>query len=131
MKKSLEEPEYMMRKVDVISKKGAAALIQWVEDGHTHRATVAETELMDNNEISVEACEQGITYGVPWGELLPIFTVDGKTLENALHDQGIWTYADFFDKPAETMGALHSAFGLTYSRLAQIARDHRTNHKEK
>lgn len=117
--------------IQVVLRKGASALVQWMDNGHVNRVVVPENALLSDTTITKEAIDQGITYGVPWKELISSVTVSGDALENALHDQGIWTYKDFFDKSQEVMGAIHTAFGITYSSLAQLALDHRNNHKEK
>jgi hypothetical protein len=63
-------------------------VVEWDQ----RRAIIPKTSL-DGDEVSQEVLEQGIPYGLPWGELIKV-KITAQMIEEALHSRGIWTAED-------------------------------------
>jgi predicted flap endonuclease-1-like 5' DNA nuclease len=73
------------------------------------------------SKLDQSTAERGVPYGLPWRDAK--FSVDGigQRVEDALHNAGIWTYADLQKNPNVAIGALKSVLMLDYSRLVEFA----------
>lgn len=113
--------------VKVIRVKGQAALVEYAGN----RAIIPETAIvtkLSDTFVANSDLEAAIPYGIDWEEELDeVYSITRSELINKLHEAGIWTYADFVRSPDAVIGALHSAFGMTFSSIAVVAKRSRSN----
>ncbi len=108
-------------RVQVIQRKGHAALVQWVaQDGALRRATVP-VQAVTGDEADEADLEMGIGYGVPWEELLRGPQVTAARVGEMLRLYGIWTKADLRARPNVALAALQAAYAIDLAALMQAA----------
>jgi hypothetical protein len=106
-------------KVTVISRKNAAALIEYVIDDMPHRGIVP-TATVNGDEVADDVIPLAIPYGVPWSEILtPRVTADD--IQRELRRRGIWTANDAQNKPNEVIAAASAAYGLDVAAILRAA----------
>lgn len=105
-------------RVTVISRKGSAALVQYVEGGMVHRKYVP-LGVIDNSAVDGETLEQGIPYGYPWDELSISF--DSARFANELHNVDVWTTADALRSPQRVTAAIRATISDNLKEVLTIA----------
>ena len=65
--------------------------------------------------------QAGISYGLPFDEIVPINPDFGKDLANALHNAGIWTNEDLYTHAQDAVSAIQSACKIDLGKLIQAA----------
>lgn len=113
--------------VKIVRVKGQAALIEYEGNRSIVPESVIITKASDTF-VANSDLEAAIPYGIDWeDELDEKYIITRSQLIDRLHEAGIWTYADFVRSPDAVIGALHSAFGMTFSSIAAIAKRSRSN----
>lgn len=109
-------------RVNVISRHGSAALVEFVEGQAVQRKTVS-AGLLDGEKISQDDLDMGVPYGLPWADLFKI-NVTPKVIEKALHNAGVWTLEDLLGNPRRVIAALQSAYGVDIAALIRAASEY-------
>jgi len=106
-------------RVKLVSRKGQAALVEYLEGGALRRCVVP-LSLLSDDEVAPEALERGLPYGLPWEELLRLATTP-EAVAQELRRRGIWTLADLRACPQAAVGALQSCYGVDRAALLRAA----------
>lgn len=98
--------------VQTIKAKDGKSLVEWSESNHLYRAWFPTNQVKDG---AVENIERGLDYGDDFGAAFKM-TTKAEVIQ-ALHDQGLWTYADLVINPAKVQAALAAAFSEIVTSL--------------
>jgi hypothetical protein len=109
-------------RVNVVSRKDASALVEFVEGQAVQRKTVT-AEALDGDKIAQDDLDLGVPYGIPWADLVKV-TATPASIEKALHNAGIWTLEDLTSNPRRAIGALQAAYGLDLASLIRAANEY-------
>jgi hypothetical protein len=119
-----EESEKKEKKIKLVAVKtvltqGQSTVVEFRQKGRLQRVIVPVEKVVDGqaDELTLSA---GLPYGLPWHKA-KVEVLTGESVEDALHDAGIWTQDDLFTKPAAVHGALQVAYGLALGALIEIA----------
>lgn len=99
-------------KVKVISIEGYRVLVEWLEGGDYHRASITRDQIK-NDEVSIDDLHSAIQIGYPWDEQ----TFDTKNMSYELHRRGIWTPDDARSNPRAVQEAVISASQSVVTRI--------------
>ena len=94
-RKAIEEPKNKVVKsvpVRILTAKGVSALVEWFEKDAPKRGFVPVTAVTDGS-VSADVLDVAIPYGLDF-TLLSLPKVTSLDLQNALHNQGVWTIED-------------------------------------
>jgi len=109
-----------MVKVKIIQKKGQAALVEWIADDGTHRATIP-LDMIHKGQVENEILGCGIEYGEPWQELIMI-SATPESIAAELRKCGIWTVEDLETRPNQALSAILAAYGVGLADLLRAVR---------
>lgn len=103
----------MKVKVKLVKAEGAAAIVEYRDNGAVKRAIVPNAEVI-GGQISKEALDLGIPYGgIELSDYLPEqMVINVNDLQNLLRERGIWDFEDYFKNPEIIVGCLHKLYGL-------------------
>lgn len=104
--------------VKVIRREKKAALVEWIDRGKYHRASVPAREIQDGT-VDNDVLEAGIPYGERWRD------VDGVTaeIEQELYRHGIWTRDDLLANSHQARNAVQKMLvGPVMSALLKKAK---------
>lgn len=90
--------------VQTIKAKDGKSLVEWSEGNNIFRAWFP-TDMVKQGEV--ENIERGMDYGDDFGARFKMITK--ADIVQALHNQGLWTYADLTINPAKVQVALAAA----------------------
>lgn len=107
-------------KVKIVQRKGQAALVEWVDDAGTHRATIPGG-VIRKGQVADDELSFGIPYGEPWEELITLSTTP-ETIAAELRRCGIWTREDLEARPNQALGAIQAAYGCGLADLLRAVR---------
>lgn len=104
--------------VRIVSKNGAAAVIEWLDAGQPRRSIVPLRAVREAapGVFDVENPEHGAAYGEPWAQMMH-FSVTPEQVEDALHNYGIWTYADLQRNHMQALAAIQSLYAQDLGQL--------------
>ena len=108
-------------KVTVISRKNAAALIEYhlKDDDMLYRAAVPFNSL-NGSYVPDEEIELSIPVGVAWAEVIkPVAT--STDFQRELRRRGVWTAQDAIARPNEVLAAVSAAYGLDVAAIIRAA----------
>lgn len=91
--------------VRVLKSKDGNSLVEWKVEGNIFRTWVPAGDVIDGE---VQHPERGLLYGDDLVHQLTMPT--SADLEQALHNQGLWTREDMAHNPQQVMAALSNAF---------------------
>jgi hypothetical protein len=108
-----------------IARQGQVAVVQVTRDGVTERCTLPmEIILASENELSEAQINAGVPYGLPFAEFLP------EGAETALHNAGIWSLSDLYNKANLAVGALSPSEHLKINDVIRAAESYlKEDHK--
>ena len=109
-----------MVKVKIVQQKGQAALVEWVDDKGTHRATIPASTIV-KGQVASDELGYGIEYGEPWQELIEL-SATPETIAAELRRCGIWTREDLETRPNQALSAIQSAYGCGLADLLRAVR---------
>ena len=107
--------------VKVIKERGQSALVEYIENRKTKRVTVATNDVVDN-QVSKEAIELGVPYGVEWSNLVTLQANSGE-LEKNLRKVGIWTAEDALKDANKVLNALMKTYQIDLGMIMRIAKE--------
>jgi len=103
----------------VVKVEGEAALVENDgEEGWERR--IVPNRILNNGIVEKEEFDRGITYGLPWEDLLTP-QVTPEVIANALRQRGIWTLEDVRRNPGKVLAALQSAYRLDFVAILAAA----------
>lgn len=109
-----------MVKVEVIRKKGQAALVQWVEGGSVRRGSIP-LDALQGDMVDQKMLQMAIPAGFPWASIIEL-SVTPQIIEENLHRVGIWDLDDLLKNPQAAVGALQAAYKVDVAHLTKQAR---------
>jgi len=121
-----KEKSIKLLPVRVMSITGKSALVEWVDKGGVHRASLPADKV--GEKVDQELLDAAPSYGVPWADL-PIKPFTGKELQAALYAAGLWTAEDVMTRPQVVIGALQGLLWLHLGSLVEFAAKHKLNTK--
>jgi hypothetical protein len=121
-----KEKSIKLLPVRVMSITGKSALVEWVDKGGVHRASLPADKV--GEKVDQELLDAAPPFGVPWAEL-PIKPFTGKELQAALYAAGLWTAEDVMTRPQVVIGALQGLLWLHLGSLVEFAAKHKLNTK--
>lgn len=98
--------------VRVLKSKDGNSLVEWKKEGNTFRTWVPASEVQDGY---VGNPERGLPYG---DDLVHELSMPSSAdLEQALHNQGLWTREDMARNPQQVMAAISHAYSSVVTFL--------------
>lgn len=93
-------------------------LVEWYDGKALHRAWVKPDMLTadDGQGVEVDRPERGIPHGDDLS-VLADFKLDADALTTALHERGVWTYADVRSMGQDVLSALMAVYGIGLSNV--------------
>lgn len=107
-----------MQQVTTLKSKDGKSLIEWRDGNNVYRTWVPVEEVKDGK---VENPERGISYGddLVHSIEMPIT----EDLQQALHNQGLWTLKDMAQNPQQVLAALSNAYSNVVTQLLLVKED--------
>ena len=97
-------------KVKIIEKNDVAAIVEHESWNDVHRVMIPvetiESIQGEYGYISEDSWSMGISYGIPWDEIVENITVDVQDLARLLRQKGIWTYKDIEKNASAIRGVI-------------------------
>lgn len=109
--------------VRVVAQEGESALAEWAEEGDLRRAYVPVGKV-EGGRCDLDALNAGITYGVPWEDLIDVSGLTREAVGRELRRKGFWTSADINDNMRIVQRAVNAATGLSAASLYTLAREY-------
>lgn len=120
-----------MRTVDVIFRRKAAILVEYMEGDIPIRVSlpVEKVHIGEDGkraQVSDAVLKTGIPYGVPWGMHVDKAHVEftSEAIENELHKAGIWTISDYQRSPGAVQGAILSLTANVVRSILQVVKEY-------
>lgn len=108
--------------VRVLSTTGKSALVEWVDKGGIHRASLPAEKVAE--KIDQDTLDAAVPYGVPWADM-PFKPFTGQQLQAALYAAGVWTDETTNKRPDLVIGALQALLWVHYGSLVEFAAKHK------
>lgn len=98
--------------VRVLKSKDGNSLVEWTVEGNIFRTWVPAGEVQEGY---VDHPERGLAYGDELAHELEMPT--SAELEQALHNQGLWTREDIAKNPQQVLAAISHAYSSVVTFL--------------
>lgn len=107
-------------------------LVEWWDGKTLHRAWVKPDMLThdEGTEIEVDRPERGLPHGDDFS-VLAQFEIESDAFATALHERGVWTYADVLSMGQDVLSALHAVYGIGLSNVLLKAQAAQASHEKK
>ena len=116
------EPVYLA--VQVIEHRGPSILVEYQKEGRPYRTIVPLKELVDGKVDEYTLAALGITYGLPWEQLIQL-SATPERLAAELRRNGIWTLEDLAKHQSAARGAIQAVYGTELATLIRAAHAHK------